>query len=1179
MNNITPLISHIQTNSSGCDFSPNHNLTTQVVNKLLNISYKTFPPCTHDNIVFCHGDQWQFHFVQQIGFVQFVSFSFKQHRLLSFIKYLITFCVIFRSKTSLPKLQRAIALNDFSSVDLYPTVTVNYITQLIQSPIIPLALTLNAPECATYISYLQTRLQQELPQFLTPFYKLLFQNRFFEKININWISFYRFFITTKFGQNLVLTRINGENPLILKLLEMDEGFIDIFYIELEETERKMLYGTFRMLSNAHKIDLLDTAFEKDFQIYKETVLGLNLQKFSAEQKIKIIQALIRGQKDAQINDRFEEVRQIGYLQALSENTTNGLLLANICDICKLYDEEKLLRIMLGKQIYTRQIEKLTTGSSEEKIHAACFLNSLCIKFNQARAYILQSQFKYNLALFSNFNIFAQFSKLPLQPCQFQTDKVQCYVSTNKQVLFLSPQIQDVMNRLQIKNAEIQRFVLKINGIECDYVVPKQLEAAYNFEVLLRTIIKYLNTGAKMLEKQYFIPFCHNLNINGQGNIQMFINKGVQQDYKFCQLKGIFIQSQSKSSSSNSKAIVKSESIQSNCFSIKNMLALVKKQLNNLQDYQLKYLFYEDIMELSIFSSPKQTEQSKNTIYSKILDSLSKIYNPLVQKHFKCDNDKEKYFMEIDMYILKQLTQNSERASMQISGKMTHKSISSPPSFNALRDGIMYASANSPQVHVNRVRELNCYCFLAVMSYFNYKLDDFVSFTELMFIQELANLLIESGITVNDEQVTFTEFYQFSFNLSAIDAQILQQIKNTTIPVSFTKSQIQQQISSSPMSILAQSVTKQQITSTPKTKVESSLLKSVLNSQTMPEQKTAKFTTVDQLFQKQKLNYEPEIKKPEFTHKGTLVKSAHQMQKNQIQVLNGPREFTNSQLTMSQLVVKKDAVKQIELMKELEVKKEEAVKNETQVELKEANQIQIENPNTLIEIPQKEEQKVEQIQQNNIETEAQKQIINELAVDELNQTVQHIPITLTQIPEPIPETTKVQNSIENITAPIEQNSLDKINSYDNKTIEDIEPEVQLIDPVQSQNSESKRKKRRNSQFTELLVLEESSTQNLPIQEEMPPVPTLDIESDQKQKKRKRRESQLIDSQQEIQDQSTSLNFDQQNETIDLCPLDLPPPEQDIPVDMPVLDVTETVTETDSTNKLKKRKKRSTQESIE
>ncbi|CAL6064918.1 Hypothetical_protein [Hexamita inflata] len=1087
--------------------------------------------------------------------------------------------MLFRSKTSLSKLQRAIALSDFSSVDLYPTVTVNYVTQVLQSPIIPLALTLNAPECESYISYLQTRLQQELPQFLTPFYKLLFQNRFFDKININWLTFYRFFITTKFGQNLVLTRINGENPLILKLLEMDSGFIDIYHLELEETERKMLYGAFRMLSNTHKIDLLNTAFEQDHQIFKETVLGLNVQKFNAEQKIKIIQALVKGQKDAQIKERLEEIQQINYLQALSENTTNGLLLAIICDICKLQDEEKILRIMLGKQIYSKQIEKLTTGTSEEKIYAACFLNSLCIKFKQARAYIQQQQFKYNLALFSNFDaLAASFSKLPLQPCQFQTgDKIQCYLNTNKQVLFLSPQIQDVLNRLQIKNAEIQRFVLKINGIECDYVVPEQLKAAYNFEVLMRTVIKYLNTGAKMLEKQYFIPFCHNLNVNGSGNTQMFINKGVQQDYKFCQLKSIFIQqSQSKSAiSSNSKTIVKSENIQSNCFSIKNMLALVKKQLNNLQEYQLKYLFYEDIMELSIFSSPKQTEQSKNTIYSKILDSLNKIYNPLVQKHFKCDNDKEKYYMEIDLYILKQLTQNSERASMQISGKMTHKSISSPPSFNALRDGIMYASANSPHVHVNRVRELNCYCFLAVMSYFNYKLDDFVSFTELMFIQELANLLIESDISVNDEQVTFEEFYQFSFNLSTIDAQILKQIRNTTIPVSFTKSQIQQQPSSSPMSILAQSVTKQQITSsTPKTKVESQLLHSVLNSQTITEQKTAKFTTVDQLFQKQKFNYEPEIKKPEFTHKGTLVKSAHQILKAQPGILNGPREFTaNSQLTLSQLVVIKDAVKQCEPVKE-EVKKE-VIKNVIQ-EQKEANQIQIEKPNILIENPQQEIQKVEPIQQDNLEPEPEKQISNE-QVDKLNETVQHIPIIQENITEPKIETNN-QNSIENITAPIEQNSLDKINSYDNKTIEDIEPEVQLLDPVQSQNSEQKRKKRRNSQFTELLVLEESSTQNLPIQEEMPPVPTQDIESDQKQKKRKRRESQLIDSQQEIQDQSTSLNLDQQNETIDLCPLDLPSPEQEIP-DMPVLDVTETITETDSTNKSKKRKKRSTQESIE
>ncbi|CAL6089248.1 Hypothetical_protein [Hexamita inflata] len=935
----------------------------------------------------------------------------------------------------------------------------------------------------------------------------------------------------------------------------------------------MLYGSFRMLSNTHKIDLLNTAFEQDHQIYKETVLGLNVQKFNAEQKIKIIQALVKGQKDAQIKERLEEIRQIGYLQALSENTTNGLLLATICDICKLQDEEKILRIMLGKQIYSKQIEKLTTGTNEEKIYAACFLNSLCIKFKQARAYIQQQQFKYNLALFSNFDaLAASFSKLPLQPCQFQTgDKIQCYLNTNKQVLFLSPQIQDVLKRLQIKNAEIQRFVLKINGIECDYVIPEQLTAAYNFEVLMRTVIKHLNTGAKMLEKLYFIPFCHNLNVNGSGNTQMFINKGVQQDYKFCQLKNIFIQqSQSKSTiRSNSKAIVKSENIQSNCFSIKNMLALVKKQLNNLQEYQLKYLFYEDIMELSIFSSPKQTEQSKNTIYSKILDSLNKIYNPLVQKHFKCDNDKEKYYMEIDLYILKQLTQNSERASMQISGKMTHKSISSPPSFNVLRDGIMYASANSPHVHVNRVRELNCYCFLAVMSYFNYKLDDFVSFTELMFIQELANLLIESDISVNDEQVTFEEFYQFSFNLSTIDAQILKQIRNTTIPASFTKSQIQQQPSSSPMSILAQSVTKQQITSsTPKTKVESSLLHSVLNSQTITEQKTAKFTTVDQLFQKQKFNYEPEIKKPEFTHKGTLVKSAHQIQKVQPGILNGPREFTaNSQLTMSQLVVQKDANKQNEPMKELEVKKETLVEQE-------ANQIQIEKPNILIENPQQEVQKLEPIQQDNLEVE--KQISNE-QVDKLNETVQHIPIIQENIIEPKIETNN-QNSIENITAPIEQNSLDKINSYDNKTIEDIEPEVQLLDPVQSQNSEQKRKKRRNSQFTELLVLEESSTLNL-IQEETLPVPTQDIESDQKQKKRKRRESQLIDSQQEIQDQSTSLNLDQQNETIDLCPLDLPPPEQEIPVDMPVLDIIETITETDSTNKPKKRKKRSTQESIE
>ncbi|CAL6055264.1 Hypothetical_protein [Hexamita inflata] len=940
----------------------------------------------------------------------------------------------------------------------------------------------------------------------------------------------------------------------------------------------MLYGAFRMLSNTHKIDLLNTAFEQDHQIFKETVLGLNLQKFNAEQKIKIIQALVKGQKDAQIKERLEEIRQINYLQALSENTTNGLLLAIICDICKLQDEEKILRIMLGKQIYSKQIEKLTAGTNKEKIYAACFLNSLCIKFKQARAYIQQQQFKYNLALFSNFDaLAASFSKLPLQPCQFQTgDKIQCYLNTNKQVLFLSPQIQDVLNRLQIKNAEIQRFVLKINGIECDYVIPEQLTAAYNFEVLMRTVIKYLNTGAKMLEKLYFIPFCHNLNVNGSGNTQMLINKGVQQDYKFCQLKSIFIQqSQTKSTiSSNSKVIVKSENIQSNCFSIKNMQALVKKQLNNLQEYQLKYLFYEDIMELSIFSSPKQTQQSKNTIYQKILDSLSKIYNPLVQKHFKCDNDKEKYHMEIDLYILKQLTQNSERASMQISGKMTHKSISSPPSFNALRDGIMYASVNSPHVHVNRVRELNCYCFLAVMSYFNYKLDDFVSFTELMFIQELANLLIESDISVNDEQVTFIEFYQFSFNLSAIDAQILKQIRNTTIPISFTKSQIQQQPSSSPMSILAQSVTKQQITSsTPKTKVESSLLHSVLNSQTSAEQKTAKFTTIDQLFQKQKFNYEPEIKKPEFTHKGTLVKSAHQIQKAQPGILNGPREFTtaNSQLTLSQLVVKKDAVKQNEPMKELEVKKETLAEQE-------ANQIQIEKPNILIENPQQEVQKVEPVQKNNVEPE--KQISNEQV--KLNETVQHIPIIQENIIEPKIETNN-QNSIENITAPIGQNSLDKINSYDNKTIEDIEPEVQLLDPVQSQNSEQKRKKRRNSQFTELLVLEESSTQNLPIQEEMPPVPTQDIEndyieSDQKQKKRKRRESQLIDSQQEIQDQSTSLNLDQQNETIDLCPLDLPPPEQEIP-DMPVLDVTETITETDSTNKSKKRKKRSTQESIE
>ncbi|CAL6074834.1 Hypothetical_protein [Hexamita inflata] len=713
------------------------------------------------------------------------------------------------------KLVRAFDSKDFSGVDIYPNISINFLQEAQSTQLFKYVFKHPVTtESFQFISYIQDKLLSlQMFDELNFFYNLLQQINIQNHIQPESYNFYYVFMHSSFGFNFVLSHN------LLPILVRDSRFLSFF---TPENDSAPLQNSFQCLNINDQFKVIEYVQQTNSNSYQELMNKTNIQKLEKEAQIKLLTHL------PNFPERQKEISQFAVFERILEKGFDCKLMYHCVRLLPQNEIIKFERFINCKN-YNLMILDSCYVYGEEQIYAIAFLHELCAKGGEETKQRLKAINKRKMLIFNIFSTeFIQEYAKALETVTIHNhsrkNKVadKNYVTQyrfQKQILKFSPISQQIIEKFNI-SPEVQELILnEIQNTKTDLQQTNINQTIIGIEILTQFLIILFDDSQIIMQSLIVLPrFKINPNESGSNNLKRFINSCIDNDMRIEQIDQILQfknESPTKKSflqleSTNhiiSKSFLKDPSIQEQsrvCRSINNGSKIQQQSLNNKEkeNYSAKIVdivnyinqnFYNVTVNLSeIFSTNNEigeqlyfTRQAYN--HQKESDALNTIIKDLNNLQIQIQrilsvttSDKEEYICQINLYIIQQILHVLSRFRMYIAGTRTHQNVIDLKSYSKTQYNELIWNENSLPKEKQMAEEQNRICLIALLKYFKLKNNEIVGVLDFIIIGQILHYIIEKGMIIEDNQI---KFYNQELNCMFDSIQNFNSVKQ---PVQATK---------------------------------------------------------------------------------------------------------------------------------------------------------------------------------------------------------------------------------------------------------------------------------------------------------------------------------------------------------------------------------------------------------